>query len=134
MAKNLTDIIYKYENSKFNWNNLDCCIFTVSIIEEYTGKELPYWRDVINYSSFKGAMKALKELGCETLVDLPEVILGGPQKPISEVKLGEPVYYINEEGEGILGICNGAQAYFLKKDNGLVTRRIEDCLYCWSID
>jgi len=131
---NLTDIIYKYKDSKFSWKNFDCCIFTVNVIQEYTNRNLPYWEDAIGYTTYSGAMKALKNLGCKTLVELPEIILGTPKKPISEVKLGEPVYYINEEGEGILGICNGAQAYFIAKGDGLVTRKIEDCLYCWSID
>lgn len=134
MVKNLTDIIYKYENSEFNWKNFDCCIFTVNVVEEYAGRNLPLWRDVISYTSFRGAMKALQKLGCKELKDLPEIILDTPKKPISEVKVGEPVYYVNEEGEGILGICNGAQAYFLAKGEGLVTRKIENCLYCWSID
>jgi len=79
-------------------------------------------------------MKVLKKLGCKELVDLPSIILDTPRKSITEVKLGEPVYFINEDGEGILGICNGAQAYFLKKDKGLATKKIENCLYCWSIN
>jgi len=66
--------------------------------------------------------------------DVPGIFLGVSKKDISEVKLGEPVYYIKECGEGILGICNGAQAYFLSKDDGLITRKIEDCIYCWSIN
>jgi len=134
VKKNLTSIIYKYKDLKFNWKDFDCCIFTVNVVEEYTGCPLPLWREVIDYTNFRGAMKALRKLGCKDLKNLPDIILDTPKKPISEVKLGEPVYYINEEGEGILGVCNGAQAYFLKRNDGLVTRKIENCLYCWSID
>lgn len=80
-------------------------------------------------------MKALRsEFKVKKLKDLPELILKTPRLPISEVKLGYPVYYVNEEGEGVLGICNGAQAYFLRKGDGLVTKRVEECLYCWSIN
>lgn len=131
---NLTDIIYQYKHTKFNWEALDCCIFTAKIVEEYTGKNLPYWKEVIDYKDYKGAMKALKKLNCKDLTDLPEKILGKNKKDISKVKLGEPVYYINEEGTGILGVCNGARAYFLQQEGGLTARNIEDCLYCWSID
>jgi hypothetical protein len=134
VTKNLTNIIYKYKDSKFNWKDFDCCIFTVSVVEEYTNRTLPYWREVITYTSYIEAMKALKKLGCKDLIDLPSIILETDRKPISDVKLGEPVYYKNEEEKGILGVCNGAQAYFLSKDKGLTTRKIEDCLYCWSID
>jgi len=67
-------------------------------------------------------------------LDLPEIILGTPKKDISEVKLGDPVYYINENNIGILGVCNGKRAYFLQEDGGITARKIEECKYCWSIN
>lgn len=131
--KNLTDIIYQYKNEKFMWGEVDCCIFTASIVEEYTGRTLPHWRNVLQYQSAKGATKALKKLGCKTVLDLPSLILNTPQKDISEVKVGEPVYYIRKkDGRGLLGICNGVRAYFITKE-GLTARNIDDCEYCWSI-
>lgn len=133
-TKSLTDIIYQYKNSKFSWGKLDCCIFTVSVVEEFFEINLPYWKDVINYKSEVGAMNTLKKLGCNKLLDLPETILGTKKKPISQVKLGEPVYCINEHGEGILGVCNGQRAYFLQQGGGLTARDIKDCSYCWSIN
>ncbi len=134
MKKTLTDIIYQYKNSEFSWEKFDCCIFTVRVIEEYTNKTLPYWRDVISYKDALGAKKALKKLGCKDLKDLPNKILGTQIKPISEVKLGEPVYYINENGDGIMGVCNGKRSYFLQWGGGLTARDTKDCLYCWSIN
>jgi len=131
---NLTNIIYQYKNLDFSWGQFDCCIFVASIVEEYTGKNLPYWKEILNYKNFKGAMKTLKKLNCNKLEDLPELILGTSKKDISEVKLGEPVYYINEQNEGILGVCNGVRSYFLQVGGGLTARNTEDCLYCWSID
>jgi hypothetical protein len=131
---NLTNILQKYKDSTFSWGKLDCCIFTVKVVEEYTGKTLPFWREVTFYKGYRESKKALKKLGCKDLVDLPSIILNTPKKPISAVKHGEPVYYINEEGEGILGICNGVRAYFLIKGGGLTTRNVKECLYCWSID
>ena len=79
-------------------------------------------------------MKALNKLNCNSIIDLPSIILNTPKKDISSVKTGEPVYYVNEDDTGILGVCNGVRAYFLQKDGGLTTRPIEDCIYCWSID
>ena len=130
----LTDIIYKYKDTKFSWQGIDCCIFTVKVVEEFTNRTLPFWRDVIQYTNYEGAMKALNKLDCKDLVDLPSIILNTPKKNISQVKHGEPVYYINQNGIGILGICNGVRAYFLQKNGGLTTRPINDCEYCWSID
>lgn len=132
--KNLTDIIYKYKEAQFSWGELDCCIFTASIVEEFTGRKLPYWKDVLNYKDYKSSVKTLKNLGCDKVEDLPSIILDTPKKDISKVKLGEPVYHIDIHGEGLLGICNGAQAYFLQEGGGLTTRPIKDCSYCWSID
>ena len=133
--KNLTNIIYKYKNHNFSFaEGFDCAIFTVKVVEEYKEISLPLWKEVISYTTYKGALKAIKELGCKSLVDIPGLILGVDKKDISKVKLGEPVYFINQDNRGVLGICNGVRAYFLKRNGGLTTINIEDCLYCWSID
>ena len=79
-------------------------------------------------------MKALKKIGCKKLKDLPDIILGTSKKDIEKVKLGDPVYYINEEGQGILGVCNGVRAYFLCVEGGLTARKIEECEFCWSVN
>lgn len=79
-------------------------------------------------------MKALRKLGCKDLVDLPSIILNTAKKEIKKVKHGEPVYFINEDGTGILGVCNGVRAYFLQQGGGLTARPIKDCIYCWSIN
>ena len=131
--KDLSLIIEKYKDSEFSWEQFDCCIFTVSVVEEFTGRKLPLWEGVTNYKSYRGAMKALKKLGCKDLVDLPSIILNTKRKDISKVKHGEPVYFINEEGDGILGVCNGVRAYFLQYGGGLTARNVSECSYCWSI-
>lgn len=130
----MTDIIYQYEDIQFSWEGVDCCKFAVEVVEEFTGRILPLWREVIQYNNYRGAMKALKKLGCKDLIDLPSIILNTPKKEIETVKLGEPVYYTNEDGIAILGICNGVRAYFLQQGGGLTTRPIKDCTYCWSIN
>lgn len=132
----LTNIIYKYKDQEFNWGEFDCCIFTARIIEEYTGKKLPHWRKVVSYRNREDSIKALKRLGCKKgIIDLPSIILNKPKKPISEVKLGDPVYMVREDtGEGLLGVCNGSRAYFVKRPKGITARNIEDCEFCWSID
>lgn len=133
-TKDLSKIIYQYKNTQFSWESFDCCIFTAKVVEEYSGKDLPKWKEVISYNNYKGAMKALRKLGCKEILDLPSIILDTPRKDISEVKRGEPVYYVNEKGQGILGVCNGMRAYFLQQGGGLTARKVEECLYCWSID
>ena len=60
--------------------------------------------------------------------------VGIKEKEISEAKLGDLVYYINEEGHGIMGVCNGVRAYFLCWDGGITARNINDCECCWSLN
>lgn len=130
----LTNILEKYKSSSFSWGEFDCCIFVATVIEEHTGKQLPYWKEVLTYKNYKESVKALKKLGCKKIEDLPGVILNKPKRPVSEVKHGDPVYYINEDGVGILGICNGVRAYFLQKGGGLTARSIDKCKYCWNVN
>ena len=132
--KSLTEIIYRYKDTEFSWGELDCCIFTVLVIEEFTHKKLPFWREVINYNNYKGSLESLNKLGCNTIKDLPSIILGTDKKAATKAKLGEPIYYINEDNIGILGVCNGKRAYFLQKGGGLTARKIEDCKYSWRIN
>jgi len=132
--KTLTDIIYQYENNKFSWGKFDCATFSVGVLEEYRNKKVPQRENNIKYNDYKSAMKSLKNLGCKEVLDLPSVLLNTPKKDISEVKLGDIVYYINEDKIGVLGICNGVRAYFLQEGKGLTARPIEDCIYCWSTD
>lgn len=131
--KTITEIISKYKETNFEWGQVDCCIFAINVLEEYNDKVFPKWRDVLNYKDYKSSVKTLKKLGCTKLDDLPGVILGTVKKDILEVKHGDAVYYINEDGHGILGICNGVRAYFLQYGGGLTARNVQDCLYCWSV-
>ena len=134
MPKDLSNIIYQYKDTQFSWGELDCCVFTAKIVEEFWDKDLPKWKNVITYDNYRDAMKTLRKLGCKELLDLPSIILDTPKKDISQVKHGEPVYYINEKGIGILGICNGIRAYFLQEGGGLTARLVKDCSYCWSVN
>jgi len=136
MDKNLTDIIYQYKTKKLSYpDGLDCAVFTAKILEEYHGKIIPGWREITTYTTPEGAQDTIKRLGCKEFHEVPGKILGdGKKKDISKVKLGEPVYYINENGAGILGVCNGARCYFLQNGGGITARKTEDCSYCWSID
>ena len=114
--KDLTSIIYQYKNSKFSYaESFDCAIFSAKIIEEFRGKELPKWKEIAKYKTYREALKTIRKLGCKDFSEVPEVILGVPKKNMSEVKLGDLVYYINEQDRGILGVCNGARSYFLQK-------------------
>jgi len=132
--KNLTNIIYQYKNQEFSYpQGLDCAVFVAKIMEEYSGKKIPNWREITTYKTYRGALKTIKKLGCKNFDEIPELMLGG-KRDISEVKLGDAVYYINEQGRGILGVCNGVRAYFLQRGGGITARNVKECLYCWSID
>ena len=132
--KTLTDIIYKYKDKEFSYpDGLDCVIFSLKIAEEYTEKEIIGWKEITTYKTYKGALKTIKKLGCKDVSEVLEAALNIPRQDISQVKLGDIVHYVNEQGRGILGVCNGVRAYFLQEDGGITARRIEECDYCWSI-
>ena len=131
--KSLTEILYKYRNKSLEYGDLDCCVFTAKVVEEYFEIELPLWKDLLTYSTYKDALKVLRKNNIKSVEELPSAILGTEKKPISEVKLGEPVHYVNEIGHDVLGICNGKRAYFIQPEIGLITLPIEDCSGAWSI-
>jgi hypothetical protein len=133
-AKSLTDIIQKYADSKFSWGKVDCCIFSGNVVEEFKDVYYPNWHEALTYSNRKSAVKTIKKLGGTSLADLPTAVFNTERKDISDVQHGDIVYYINEDGQGILGVCNGVRAYFLQVGGGLTARMVKDCKYCWSIN
>lgn len=137
MDKTITDLISEYEDANFEWGKLDCVAFAASIAYKYKNKPVPDFQKDWKYSDIKSAIRFLNNLGIDSLDELhkaPELFLGLKRKDISEVQHGDAVYYINERGNGILGICNGCRAYFLCEAGGLTARDVNDCIYCWSID
>ena len=132
--KTLTDILYQYKNTKLEYGVIDCCVFTARVVEEYFNLDLPLWKELLVYDNYNDALRVLRKNNIKSIQELPTVILGVEKKPISEVKLGEPVYLINANGQGVLGICNGMRAYFIQPDVGLIALPIDKCLYAWEID
>lgn len=130
----LTDIIYQYKDYEFNWETFDCATFSTSVVSEFKQKDITNFKSIENFKDPKGAKRWLKKMNCKDLSDAPSAFLGVERKPISQVKLGDIVYYINENNIGVFGVCNGMRAYFLQDKKGLTTRDIQDCVYCWSID
>ena len=132
--KTLTDIIYQYKDTKLEFGNIDCCIFTAKVIEEYFNIDLPLWKDILTYKNYKGALLVLKQHNINSIEELPTAILGTDRKPIEEAKLGDVVCTLDDEGLPVLGVCNGKRAYFIHSEYKLVAVSIEKCLYCWSIN
>jgi len=140
-VKNITEILQKYKETKFQWGFKDCCIFAGEIAEELKGSplHLKNWKDFLTYNNVLEAKDTIEELGVWEMKDLPTIILGTYKKDISKVKHGDIVYYEHETlapelKGGTLGICNGVRAYFLATPKGLLAMPVEDCLYCWSIE
>ncbi len=131
---NITEILEDYKDVKFSWGTMDCCIFVGEIAEKITKKPLykSDWKKVLTYTTAKGSIKAVKALGGKEIVDLPTQVLGVSKRDISTVKHGDIVYIIDDNGDSVLGVCNGVRAYFLAKPKGLIATPIKNCLYCWS--
>lgn len=134
MKKSLTDIIYQYKETEFNWETFSCATFSAKVVSEFKGIDITNFKEIENFKDYEGSLRWLEKMKCKSLEDAPSAFLNVKRKPISEVQLGDIVYFINEKNEGIFGVCNGSRAYFLQVGGGLTPRKIEDCLYCWSID
>lgn len=132
--KTLTDIIYKYRNQSLDYSTLDCCTFTAKIVEEYFDIDLPLWKDMLGYNNYKDALRVLKKHNINSIEELPTKILGTEKKPISEVKTGDVVYALNDNNDGVLGICNGVRAYFIQPEIGIIAVPIEKCIYAWDVN
>lgn len=132
MNKDLTNVIYKHREKKFQYGQFDCCIFVGEVLEEYWDIQIPKWRKFQNYSNIRSSLKTLKKLGATGIHNVLTVLLDTPRLETGTPHLGAPVYYINETGQGILGICNGVRSYFVAED-GLTTRSTKDCKYHWRI-
>jgi hypothetical protein len=130
----ITDLIYKYKNIEFKWGENDCCTFAADIAWKFKGKNPPNIKEIFNYKDLRGSIKWMNKVGAGALDEVPEKYLGLQKKNISEVKHGDIVYYMNENGQGIMGICNGCRAYFLQYGGGVTARPVEDCTYCWSVE
>jgi hypothetical protein len=129
----LTDLIYEYKDKEFKWGTIDCCTFVADIAWRFKNKTPPNIKDIYDYKDLRGSIKWMAMVGAGSLDEVPEKFAGLKRKDISEVKHGDIVYYLNENGYGIMGICNGCRAYFLQYGGGLTARNVKDCLYCWSV-
>ena len=133
---NITQLLQQYKDNNFSWGTMDCCVFAGELAEKINEKplHLENWRDFLDYSNMEESKKTIKELGGKKMKDLPSIILGTPIKNISEVKHGDIVYSEDENGDGMLGVCNGVRAYFMAKGKGITARPVTECISCWSIN
>lgn len=129
--KNITDILDKYKSAKFKWGKMDCCIFAGLVLEEY--HDIKFLSGLYaRYKNRVGASKIILKLGGRSIADLPTIVCKVPRKGIKDVKYADMVL-LHENNNKILGVCNGAQSYFISDKGGLTTRPTHLCKYAWSI-
>lgn len=74
--KDLTNLIYKYEDSKFEWGVTDCCTFAADIAWNFKDKTPPKIKDIFDYKDLRGSIKWMNEIGAGALDEIPEKYLG----------------------------------------------------------
>lgn len=133
--KSITELIleYKINHDTYIKGEVDCCIFVADIVKQLTG--IDYAENLRNkYSTIPEHIKLIEKIGCKSISDLPNILLKTKKKLGKEAKYSDVVYWEpNTESEGMLGICNGARAYFFSLSGKLIAIPIEECLYSWEL-
>lgn len=125
----LANFIVSRQSEPFAWGKNDCCLFVADAVEQITGTDFASdYRGT--YSTEKGAYKALKKQGDETVAaawsrHFPEI-------PVQEMGRGDVALVISE-GQPATAICFGARLWVVSK-KGLITLCRSQAIQAWRID
>jgi hypothetical protein len=109
----------------FQWGEHDCALWCADWIQKITGNDL-----AANlrgqYSTEEEARAILQSLGLSAWSELPDNHL--PLIPVKKAARGDLVLH----PAGMLGICDGAFAYFLR-DVGVTRIAFTKCVKAWKV-
>lgn len=130
----LQNALEQYRDAEFNYGTLDCCLFVLNVVRDFTGIDYAEpWRG--RYSSERGALKII--MGYGGMSGLVSAVLGRMIRPIWSVKPGDPVligYPLVEQDSigGGLGIYDGSTLVYLT-EKGLATAPVLWGKGCWHV-
>lgn len=129
----LAESLRKFENAKFEYGVLDCCLFVADVLRDTTGKDYAQkYRG--QYTGEFGAIKTIMKHG--SFINLMCSVLGDP-RPFWVVRPGDPVLLRPETvvqdaiGNGI-GIFDGDQIVYLT-ECGLARAPLSAARGCWNV-
>jgi len=127
----LADMIEEFNSKEFNYGSLDCALMAGINVNRLTGKDY-YTKFLNNYSTSKGAYKALVKDGVKTVIDIADKFLAR-HKYILQTGRGDIVCYNIPELGPALGICLGSVCAF-KAPIGLTYVKLKDCSISWRVE
>jgi len=124
----LVDAVEGARDRPFQWGVHDCATWAFDVRLALTGIDsADAWRG--KYRTEKGATRMLRLLGCKTVKDLADSILGDALPTALFAQRGDIVLGGPEQA---LGVCIGSDALFLQP-SGLVALPIRNCLKAWRV-
>jgi hypothetical protein len=116
----------------FSWDEHDCVGWAVGTAEAMTGRPIMPWHDP--YKDAKGALKALKALGCADVSAFAEKYFGGPIAPAA-ARRGDVVLLPSGQKSWpyALGVCLGPIAA-APGPLALEFRPMADATAAWVVD
>jgi hypothetical protein len=117
--------ILEGKTTPFAWGTHDCVLWCADWVHKLTGND--YADDFRGkYATEEAAAEVLKALGVHSYSDLAGRFL--EIVPVIRARRGDIMLH----PQGMLGICDGAHAYFLTVD-GVTRIAFDRCLQAWSV-
>ncbi|WP_435007978.1 DUF6950 family protein [Tundrisphaera lichenicola] len=117
--------IVEGRSCEFEWGAHDCVLWCANWVRKLTGNDLAAdWRGT--YGTEEEANSVLNSLGFASPADLADEHLDAI--PVLRAKRGDIV----QHPAGMLGICDGARAYFLTLE-GVTRLEFTKCLRAWKV-
>lgn len=131
-AVQLTQWLNELHKEPFSWSSWHCCHFASSWVKYVKGVDIMADKPVV--SDFKTAKRALKAYGGDLTVAISQQLGKEPQSA-SMARVGDIVLLPaeNDEGVGLVGVCNGRVSFFLDERGGIASIPTERAQCSWAI-
>lgn len=131
--EHLSKLIAERLKEPFQWGVNDCALFAADAVQAMTGND-PAKKLRGKYKTARGAKRALKRIGVESVSDIPRVFISdiAEEIPLKMAGRGDIILTENDIGEPMLAICLGARCAS-PGPNGLVFSPTLSAASAWRI-
>ena len=128
----LTEWLDGLQQKPFSWSTWHCCHFASSWVAFATGRD--HMANKPTVADVRSARRAVNSFGGNLQVAISNELGAQPINP-KLAKLGDIVLLPadNDEGVGLVGICNGRVSFFLNESGGITSIPTEQAQCAWAI-
>ena len=124
--------IEKARSKEYELGKHDCALFAIEVIEKVWG--IDYGEKIRGcYSSKFSYLKLWKKLGCSTLEEVTNKIIGGKSEEMRKIQNGWLVLYLDDEKNEHLGISIDSKVAIVTQNDGLTFVDLLKCKCCWRM-